>query len=309
MFEVCYHGGGEPTVNWAVMVGSHAHGRRRSRELGLSMGSTAATNGVLSHDQIDWMVANLDGVSLSFDGLPSAHDRHRLTMYGKPSSRRVMQTMERFDRASFRYGVRVTVTHDNIPTLPASIAFLLERFRPSRVQVEPAYQLGRWQGAPSAETAAFVDAFRAARDIAATHGTELHYSAARVDTLTNHFCGVSQDTFALSPDGNVSACYEAFSEDDRDADIFFYGRPAEGGSWEFDAQRVAQLRALSVENREYCRGCFARWHCAGDCAKKTLAQTGELEFHGSDRCHITRELIKDQILERIARAGGVAWTG
>jgi hypothetical protein len=31
------------------------------------------------------------------------------------------------------------------------------------------------------------------------------------------------------------------------------------------------------------------------------------EFVGSDRCHITRELTKDQILERIANAGGLFW--
>jgi uncharacterized protein len=34
---------------------------------------------------------------------------------------------------------------------------------------------------------------------------------------------------------------------------------------------------------------------------------GRGEFAGSDRCHITRELTKDQILAKIAAAGGLFW--
>ena len=67
------------------------------------------------------------------------------------------------------------------------------------------------------------------------------------------------------------------------------------------------MRNQSVDKREYCRGCFAKWHCAGDCLNKAYTVSGSLEFRGSDRCHITRELTKDQILERIAASGGVIW--
>jgi uncharacterized protein len=128
--------------------------------------------------------------------------------------------------------------------------------------------------------------------------------------LTNHFCGVTQDTFALSPGGNVSACYEIFSEDDRFADLFFYGRSAaEPGKYEFDLPVLNTLREQTAENRAFCNGCFARWHCAGDCLHKSLNVNGRVPFAGSQRCHITRELTKDLILERIVAAGGVVWHG
>jgi uncharacterized protein len=38
-----------------------------------------------------------------------------------------------------------------------------------------------------------------------------------------------------------------------------------------------------------------------------LTISGTKEFQGSDRCHITRELTKDQILEKIAASGGLFW--
>ena len=61
-----------------------------------------------------------------------------------------------------------------------------------------------------------------------------------------------------------------------------------------------------MENREFCQDCFAKWHCAGDCLHKSVS-SGSVEFQGSDRCNITRELVKDLILEKIADAGGMFW--
>lgn len=308
VFEIAYHGGGEPTVNWQVMVSSLDYARTKATQLGLQVLASSATNGVLKDDQIDWVIANLAGASVSFDGLPQVHDRHRPTVSGKGSSERVIHTIRRFDTAGFPYGVRVTVTADQIPMMAESIEFICANFRPKRIQVEPAYQIGRWSSAPSSETEGFIAGYREAQAHASRYGREICFSAARVGTLTSHFCGITQDSFALSPDGNVSACYEVFSEDNRWSNVFFYGKPdAVRGGYQFDLERLSHLRKQAVQHREYCQGCFAKWTCAGDCYHKSLTVNGSLEFAGSDRCHIIRELTKDQILERIARAGGLFW--
>lgn len=307
-FEIAYHGGGEPTSNWQVMTRSFSYAQQKAKELQLTLRGTTASNGVMSDAQIDWIIKHLDGVSLSFDGLPEIHDAHRLTQSGHGSSDRVIHTLQRFDAAKFNYGVRITVTQEHIKYLPDSIEYICSRFQPQRIQVEPAYQLGRWVGAPSSETEEFIEAYREAQGRAAVYGFEISYSGARLGTLTNHFCGVTQDAFALSPDGNVSACYEVFSEDNPLSDIFFYGKPdQEGSEYIFNLHALGKLRKQSVEHREFCQGCYAKWHCAGDCFHKSLAVNGRGEFSGSDRCHITRELTKDQILSRIAGSGGLFW--
>lgn len=311
-FDVGYHGGGEPTANWETMTGSLARAREIALRRGLSMSASSATNGVLRDEQIDWILENLDGASLSFDGLPEVHDAHRVTVGQEGSSARVMRTMRRFDERGFRYGVRMTVTREHVARLPDSVEFILANFRPARVQAEPAYALGRWTDAPSAETSEFIDAFREARTRALRTGSDLHFSAARLDALTNHFCGITRDSFSLTPDGSVSACFETFSEDAPHADVFLYGAPApegEGDGYRFDMRVLEALRRLAVQHRPFCGGCFAKWHCAGDCHHKALSVNGPGEFRGTDRCHITREIVKDQILERIADSGGVVWTG
>jgi uncharacterized protein len=306
-FEVAYHGGGEPSVNWRVMTESLAYARQLGAELGLGVTAAAASNGMLSETQVEWMIRELQGVSVSFDGLPATQDKHRITIDGRGSSQRVEQTLRRFDAAGFKYGIRVTVTRDQISALATGVDYMCELFRPQRIQVEPSYQLGRWSEAPTAETQEFIAAYREAQALARARGREISYSAARLDTLTNHFCGITQDTFALSPDGNASACYEVFSEAAEWAPVFFYGKSVAGTGYQFDRERLAALRAQTVEHKAYCQGCFAKWHCAGDCHHKTLHVNGTGEFQGSDRCHVTRELVKDQLAQRIANHGGMVW--
>jgi uncharacterized protein len=306
--ELNYHGGGEPTVNWHTLTYSFNYACRKTQEAGLELNVSTATNGMLTDKQIDWITANLQGASLSCDGMPEAQDRHRIRPSGHGSSERVMHTIRRFDEAGFNYGIRMTATAELIPFMADSVDYIFSSFKVNSVQIEPAYQIGRYADQPSAETEAFLDAFRESQRRAKKYGKQITYSGARVGILTNHFCATSQDSFALLPDGTVSSCFEACSHSNPHASIFFYGQPDETGGYHFDMERLNVLRRQGVQNREHCRECFAKWTCAGDCFHKSVViNGGVMEFAGTGRCHINRELTKDQILDRIAEAGGLCW--
>jgi len=309
LITINYHGGGEPTTNWKVLVDSFNYATEEAFKYGINISGSTASNGVLTESQISWIIENLNGgVSLSFDGLPSMHDKHRKTISGKGSSEKVIHTIKRFDEADYNYGIRITVTDDQISELPKAIEYLSMNFRMKKVQVEPAYQMGRWKDAPTAETSAFITNYRKAKEIAGKQGIDISFSTARIDNVTNHFCGITQDTFALSPDGNVSACYEVFSEENEFSDVFFYGTPKEESrGYNFNLDVLNNLRNKVVNNHKYCEGCYAKWHCAGDCYHKSLTVNGRTKFQGSDRCHITRELTKDLILKKIKDSGGYFW--
>src|SRR5262249_664562 len=148
---------------------------------GIGVHASLATNGVMPDAKIEWIIAHLDGgSSVSFDGLPEVHDANRLRVLGQGSAESVMHTLRRFDAADYPYGLRLTVTRENIPKMEESIRFICENFRPRRIHVEPAYQLGRWRDAPSAETSGFIAGFRAAQAIAKALGREIHFSGARI---------------------------------------------------------------------------------------------------------------------------------
>ena len=138
------------------------------------------------------------------------------------SSEAVMHTLRRFDAAKFPYAIRMTATEAYLEQLPSAVAFIGEHFKPQRIQIEPAYPIGRGQRMPSANTTRFIRAYRAARAIATKPGLTLDYSPVRLNRRSNHFCGITQDEFSLSPYGNVSACYSCFSKDNNLADVFFF---------------------------------------------------------------------------------------
>jgi uncharacterized protein len=295
-------------VNWATLTGSYDYAVQQATARGLKVQASLATNGVMPEHKIDWVIKHINGVSLSFDGLPEVHDAHRVDTHGKGTAASVIHTIRRFDEANFPYGLRLTVTREHIPKMEASVRFICQNFKPQRIVLEPAFQMGRWREAPTAETEDFIAGFRAAQAAAQEFGQEILFSGARLNLLSNHFCGITQDSFGLTADGSVSGCYENFMPENEWSKVFFYGRYApEKKTYEFNLPVLERLRGQTVEHRAFCQGCFAKWTCSGDCYHKSLTVNGDGEFQGSDRCHITRELTKDQILDRIRKAGGLFW--
>ncbi|MGA2436043.1 MAG: SPASM domain-containing protein, partial [Bryobacteraceae bacterium] len=274
---------------------------------GLRLRSSLTTNGVLDPEQRAWIAAHLNSVMISCDGLPEVQDANRPLASGGGSSDAVLQTLREFDSTGFRYSIRMTATAASLPLLPQSIDFLCREFSPSGIQVEPVCNIGRGWDQAHTEAEAFIEAYRAARRTSAKAARLLRFSGARLGNLTNRFCGVANDNFCVSPAGNISACHEVADERQPFAERFFYGRPsATDAGYDFDEAIYTGLRAQTIEHREYCLDCFAKWSCAGDCYHKSLHE-GSPEFAGAGRCEIVRELTKDQLLENIAASGGVFW--
>ena len=308
-FAVDYHGAGEPALHWRLLEESHLYAREVARSRGLRLRSFITTNGAFAAEKRAWIVSHLDGANLSFDGLPEVQDANRRFPSGRGSSDIVLATLRAFDRAGFRYSIRMTVAAEAASRLAQSVAFICRRLRPRGIQVEPLYRMGRGRDAADAETAVFIEAFRAARRTSEKAARLLRFSGARLGMLTNRFCGVANDNFCVSPAGNISACHEVAGERQPFAERFFYGRPSAGASgYDFDESVYTALRAHTVGRLEYCAGCFAKWSCAGDCYHKAL-HSDPAEFAGAGRCEVIRALTKDQILEKIASSGGVFWKG
>jgi uncharacterized protein len=198
-FGVNYHGGGEPTVNHRVLMDSHAYASERTAEHRLKLQSSIAPNDVLSLCVRDWMVTHLDGASVSLDGAPGTNDHQRPIVNGPGSGAKIMETLRIFDEASFRYGVRITVTARSVSEMPETVRYILEHCHPIKLQIEPVYDIGHGQRANlHVESAAFLRGYLESWEIAHAHGVPLDYSSARIDALTSRFCRAYGEGFSCS---------------------------------------------------------------------------------------------------------------
>ena len=302
-----FHGGGEPSLNWAVLRKSVEYARKVAGRSGLGLTVSGAFNAYWPDKVVRFVLENFTDLSISFDGLPDIQNTQRPTKGGRGSYTRVAKTLHALDQAKFRYGIRMTVTDASVSYLEESVRHICESFKPHTIQVEPVFPQGRaTDGGPAlTDHGAFIHQFIKAFHTAGEHGVMLFYSGARPEALTTRFCLAACRALVLTPDGGVTTCFEIYSRRHPLADRFMVGLYDGNGGFSIDR---AKLRGLMMcGDSSSCSACFCRWHCAGDCATKASHMvTGEAIRH-ADRCLVTQELTNFLILHRIEQSGGLMW--
>ena len=302
-FLVSIHGNGEPFCAYDIIKEIIWYGRDLAEKLGIPAVFNAATNGVLSEEQLEFVVANFDSVNISFDGLPQFQDANRPQASGKGSFAMVDRTMKRLSEAKVDFGIRTTVTADMVEYMPQIVEFVADNYPGiEQLHFEPVWECGRCVKSscsmPSSE--AFIESYLASVKIADERGLRLVFSGARHDMIVDTFCKVSSGSFTVTPLGDVTACYEVSYRSDARSERFFFGHyDYELGDFVFDQKKLDELSKLNVHNIAFCNDCFCRWHCAGDCAAKVLDGISLEEHSGSVRCEINRALTLNQIQRKL----------
>lgn len=305
-FSLCFHGGGEPTLAREHMraLVEYARGKELQAHISLS------TNGYWTAEERDWILSNIDDISLSCDGLKEIHDRQRPSGTGKGTFDVVFDTIRIMDKQKASYGIRLTVTESTVETLPRSIEFLCKETGCGNFQAEPAFNHGRARtgGQSVSSTNRFVDSFLSSYDIARQYGRTLFYSGARPSVITDTFCMAPYNALIINNENKATACYEIFHSTLELAPVFFTGEMSASGRLQIDHDKRRKLLATIRQRRAACRKCFCYWHCAGDCPAKTLTADGKGHLHFGSRCEVNRAITKEILVRFIHEAGGV-WHG
>ena len=302
-FLVSIHGNGEPFCAYDLIREIVWYGQDVAERLDIPAVFNAATNGVLSDEQLDFVVANFHSVNISFDGLPRFQDANRPTAGRRGSFAAVDRTMRRLCEAGVDFGIRTTVTAEMVEAMPEIVAFVGDNYPGiEQLHFEPVWECGRCKTSgdtmPSSED--FTRSYLASLEVARERGVRLVFSGARQDMVVDTFCKVSSGSFTVTPTGDVTACYEVSYRSDPRSERFFFGRfDPEVGDFVFDQDKLDELSTLCVHNIRFCDNCFCRWHCAGDCAAKVLDGIALEDHHGSVRCQISRALTLNQIQRKL----------
>lgn len=304
-FDLGFHGGGEPTLNWDILTKAIAHARRKPIHANIS----ASSNGCYTRDKLEYILENFNSLSLSFDGPPDIQNIQRPFANGVYSFPVVMKTIKAMDRRSFPYGIRATVTAFSAGKIDLIVDFLCRNTDTKLIQVEPVFSGGRGNElVVSAETAEiFIKSFQEAYELAASKGVKLIYSGARLDTITTQFCFAPCDSLVVLQTGEVSTCFEIHNVNHPLAQDFIFGRIRDR-KLSFDEEKWRKTVSRNVQEIPYCHNCFCKFHCAGDCIARTFSSRNASHFKPSVRCKINRELTKYLILKKISQGNGF-WVG
>ncbi len=300
---VSFHGGGEPTYVWRLLLSLTAYARSKTPKAVISL----TTNGIWSEQQREWILANVDRIGISMDGAPFTQDAQRPLSSGQPSSPVLMRNLAELDRRGVQYGVRMTATAP-WERLPEDVAFICEQTNAQAIQVEPAFNTSRGKhlNEPDMDWRGFAEAFVQGYDVAQAHNRRLHYSGARAGTVATTFCTAPFDALVVGPGGRITACYEITNERHPLAGISNYGSVA-GERVQVDQDARAGLHGLFAERRAGCRDCFCYWSCAGDCYVQGFTAGPDGHRTRAGRCELNRA-ISEQMLLRMIAAGEGYWS-
>jgi uncharacterized protein len=294
-----YHGGGDIGAAWKLMTDSKAMIGKRAAGVGINPIFSTGLNGVLSDSQRTWIVNNTHSSTVSIDGYAGIQNIQRPLKNGTPSFNFVHRTLKYFDERDFNYAIRTTVTAESVRHLEEIVSFFCNNYNAKKIKIEPVSVQGRAVSNKICPPAPgdFVNYFLKAKAVAMANKRELLYSGARFDVLTDIFCLAAGQSFGVTPDGYITSCYEVLTKDNPLSEIFFYGKIEKGRIVVFQ-DKLNYLSKLNVNEKEKCRRCFAKFHCAGDCPAKAILS--EKDGIDSDyRCIINRELTKDQLMSSI----------
>lgn len=301
--SVGFHGNGEPFTAFGFMKEICKYAKEKAEENNLKVRLYSASNGCWSDEIADWVMAWLDNVNISFDGTEEMQNAQRPFSDGRPSFPSIDKTLRRLNDAEKSFGIRTTLTSESVLKLPEIAEFIAGRYpNCKQLHVEPVWESGRSIESkvrtPDADV--FIEKFLQAKQILKKHNIRLIFSAVKTDNTSIYFCGVSRDSFSVTAQGLVTSCFEVCEECDERAFPFIYGKydPSVGG-FVFDDKKREALHRLNVTNIPYCKDCFCKYHCAGDCPAKLVGSKPPKEHRGSVRCKITRALTLEQIAQEL----------
>ena len=254
---------------WSLLQDAVTYAQDQAKTLEVKCTFGLTTNGCVEPDQAEWLAARFSNISISCDGPPEFQDRNRPLRDGSPSSPIVARTVAILQAAGVPYAFQSTVTRDMVDRIPEIVEYLCHLGKPRSVKLEPVSEVGRFSG-HSREVPVF-DGFAKkldeAFDVALRNGVGVDFPAFRLTGMPQStFCGTCQTPFSVTPDGFISACYEACWEGADHGDRLLIGQyDRDRQDFIINAQRLAELRRRHIHNMPGCQNCFCKYACAGDC--------------------------------------------
>jgi uncharacterized protein len=292
--------GGEPLIEADLILGLVDDARAQTARRGIHLALNMTTNGTIESSAA-WKVMTLPEMrlSISHDGLPAIHNRHRITIDGQSSSQRVEATIARLIEAGKEFRV-VTVVHPNgVESLSAGIKYLyslgVRQFDLS---------LDLWTDWTRADGTRLGDAIGRAADFWGTRLPECSVNwfdeqaarAAGVPVPEIARCGFGHVEIAVTPVGNLFPCERLVGADEPNNAMRLPGNVFDGADF-LDGNPLARTSPAE------CAPCVLRPICSTTiCRCSNYVRTGDVNRPDGLLCLLDQACHRETVRVLQARA-------
>lgn len=315
--------GGEPLMNWPVVVELTHYCEEAGARAGKDIRLTITTNALLLDDEKTAFInRHMKNCVLSIDGRPEIHNLMRPSPGGKPSYEPISKRIKTFVKARTsedclnpEHYVRATFTRNNLD-FSEDVKHIADELLARHISVEPVvgvdgcgYEI-RTEDIPEIEKeyeklALFLSERR-------KEGNPVNFFHFNMDAATGPCvykrlkgCGVGAEYCAVTPEGDIYPCHQFVGEEkfrmgnvNRLSEIIDESGQLLSGKSATDildpeVRRIFLDRLMP--NREECINCFARYHCGGGCAANRYFSTGSLDEEYQIGCRLARKRLECSI--------------
>ncbi len=292
--------GGEPLMNFDVVKQLVAYGRSIEAENNKHFRFTITTNGVLLDDEkIDFINENMDNVVLSLDGRKEINDNMRKTLNDKGSYDVIVGNFKRLveKRNGKGYFVRGTFTSNNLD-FSEDVKHIHELGFES-ISVEPVVANPKESYALTNE---HVDTLRNEYEKLA----RLYLEANKNDEGKFDFfhfnleldngpcvykraigCGAGVEYLAVTPEGDFYPCHQFVGDEN-----FIIGNVNDGVT---KIDMVEEFKTVSVNNKENCKNCWAKYYCSGGCHANAFNFNNNIKIPYEVGCELEKKRVECSI--------------
>lgn len=271
--------GGEPLLNWEILVRAVDYAKLRGRETGKTFVFEVITNGtLLTEERANFLADNNFILMVSIDGWKEMHDYNRPTL-GEPSTYETIVKNALYVNNLYKSrGMRPIKIRANLTHKFQDYFSVFQHLRSigfERVAVAPIEPLPHGDQSPSAMTEDDMDRHA---EIFQEKALEILHKIGGKDEITEMereiisdyagdrnpqglkglICGVGRNTSCVDHKGNIYPChrYEGMS-------AFVIGNVYTGHDEE---KTMRYYRMVNGNATDRCHSCWIRDYCAGGCA-------------------------------------------
>ena len=296
--------GGEPLVNWPVVVDAVRYGYQRSAEYSKALKFTVTTNATLLDDEkIEFIRSNNMDIVLSLDGRPETNDRMRIFADKRPSYEVVSRNIRRYleHKGDGIYYVRGTYTSYNLD-FAADVMHLADLGARS-VSVEPVVagpdepysireeHLPRIYEEYDKLALQYVDRARNGRGFSFFHfNVDLDHGPCIAKRFSG--CGAGIEYLAVTPEGDIYPCHQFVGKQDYRL----------GNVWDgiLHPEISRQFAGAHIYTKNGCANCWARFLCGGGCHANAVERGGDILSPDNIACAIMRKRLETALFVKAA---------